>query len=65
MFSATIAFCILGMAATVEQDTPSRVAQGEICCRVLLIDFEGREHVQPRESFEAIFFGENVRATPG
>ncbi|MBN1910973.1 MAG: hypothetical protein JW818_14605 [Pirellulales bacterium] len=59
---------VLGMLCAtlgVSRDTPGRVVQGEIRCRVLLIDFEGREHQHPRESFETIFFGKNVRVTPG
>ncbi|MBN1591153.1 MAG: hypothetical protein JW888_16690 [Pirellulales bacterium] len=64
MFDAIVAISILCFAAGVERDTPKRVVQGDVCCRVLLIDFEGREHVHPRESFEAIFFGNKVRVTP-
>jgi len=61
---ATLAACLLSVSAGITRDVPTRVVQGEVRCRVLLIDFEGREHVHPRESFETLFFGQNVRATP-
>ncbi|MBN2022475.1 MAG: hypothetical protein JW809_06735 [Pirellulales bacterium] len=65
MFHAVVAACAVCLAAGVQRDVPSRVVQGEFRCRVLLIDFEGREHVHSRESFEALFFGDHLRVTPG
>ncbi len=64
MFGIMSGVCALCLMAGVERDTPTRVVQGEVRCRVLLIDFEGREHVHPPEAFETIFFGNNVRFAP-
>jgi len=64
MLHATVALSMLCLAAGIDRDVPARVIQREIRCRVLLIDFAGRERVHPRESFEKVLFGTNVRATP-
>ncbi|MGD9128146.1 MAG: hypothetical protein PVH19_12280, partial [Planctomycetia bacterium] len=68
MFQTTIAticlLCATTATAGIDRDVPKRVVQGDVRCRVLLIDFEGREHIHSREAFQKAIFGKNVLRTP-
>ena len=65
MFNSIVAICLLCAVPGVDRDVPQRVVQGEVRCRVLLIDFEGREHVHSQADFQKMLFGNRVQVTPG